>query len=178
MTIDTLWHYKLVFDVARAGYPYWWVPLTCLVMSITIGVLLIVTNSGAKRMHGCIALAVGPLVSLGILRLTYQTYARIRDALLSGAYVTVEGTVEEFRPGGDGDHVPERFVVWSDGVRHVYEYTPSQLDGGFDHTVAHGGPMRAGLHVRIADVNGRIARLEIAQPVRRQATSPAADAVP
>jgi hypothetical protein len=33
---------------------------------------------------------------------------------------------------------------------------------GFNDSQNHGGPMREGLRVRIADVNGEIARLEIA----------------
>jgi len=37
------------------------------------------------------------------------------------------------------------------------------VTAGFNNTLSHGGPIHEGLRVRIADVDGAIARLEIAR---------------
>jgi hypothetical protein len=42
-----------------------------------------------------------------------------------------------------------------------YRYSDFVLVPGFHTTTTRGGPIREGLHVRIADVDGEIARLEI-----------------
>jgi hypothetical protein len=79
-----------------------------------------------------------------------------------GHYVTVEGTVEDFIAGDSGDHRPETWSVRDSKGLHRYSYSPSRGFVGFTQTQAHGGPMRSGLRVRVADVDGLIARLEIA----------------
>jgi len=53
----------------------------------------------------------------------------------------------------------ERFVVNG----HHYEYSDYVVSAGFNNTQSHGGPIREGITVRIADVRGKIARLEIAR---------------
>lgn len=83
---------------------------------------------------------------------------RMRDALETGDYTVVEGHVREFERGDRGGHQEERFTIVSDGRRYTYEYTSSRRQPGFHES--H-GPVREGLFVRIADVDGYIARLEI-----------------
>ena len=79
----------------------------------------------------------------------------MRDALRRGLYVRVEGTVEDFRPDV-GDH-GESFYVG----KHYFDYAASYPTSAYNRTGPHGGLVREGMHVRIADVAGKIARLEI-----------------
>ncbi|WP_440901042.1 hypothetical protein [Actinosynnema sp.] len=89
----------------------------------------------------------------------YSGKKRLRDALESGDFTVVEGHVQAFQRGDRGGHQEERFTVVSDGRRYTYEYKSSNLEPGFHES--H-GPIREGFFVRIADVDGQIARLEIA----------------
>lgn len=159
-------HYRLVYDAARAGYTDWSFPAVGLIL-LTVFLLGIVREKrqtdGGRRLGTLYAtvafITVWILVSLAA---TYGTYASIRSALNSGRFVTVEGTVTNFVPSDSGDHREEQWDVDTDGAVHHYHYVPSRLTPGFRRTQGHGGPIRAGLRVRIADVNGWIARLEIA----------------
>ena len=81
-------------------------------------------------------------------------YGELRDALRSGHYERVEGVVSEYVPEGPGSHPPES---WSVGGRRYTMYRA--FTSGFNAP----GRVNAGEHVRIADVAGRIARLEIAR---------------
>lgn len=85
---------------------------------------------------------------------------RLRDALESGDFTVVEGHVREFQRGDREGHQDERFTIMSNGRRYTYSYRSSHRIPGFHES--H-GPVREGLLVRIADVDGYIARLEIAQ---------------
>ena len=44
-----------------------------------------------------------------------------------------------------------------------FSYSKYEINSGFRRNVGQGGPMREGLFVRIANVDGEIARLEIAR---------------
>jgi hypothetical protein len=79
-----------------------------------------------------------------------------------GHFTTVQGVVVDFVPGDPDDHVRESWAVVDDSGRHDYAYGPATIAPGFDRTQPHGGPIRAGLRVRVADVDGHIARLEVA----------------
>lgn len=83
---------------------------------------------------------------------------RLRTALESGEYTVVEGAVTGFERGDRGGHRDERFTVISGGRPYTYAYRSSHSEPGFHES--H-GPIREGMHVRIADVGGYIARLEV-----------------
>lgn len=86
----------------------------------------------------------------------------IQHALASGSYSVVDGTVENFHPMPHHGHTHERFEVR--GVRFVYsDFIETQC---FNNTTSHGGPIRAGLRVRLTYIAERvlehcIIRLEI-----------------
>jgi hypothetical protein len=82
--------------------------------------------------------------------------------LARGHFVTVQGVVVDFIPGDPDDHVRESWAILDERGRHAYAYGPAAVAPGFDRTQPHGGPIRAGLRVRVADVDGHIARLEVA----------------
>jgi hypothetical protein len=88
----------------------------------------------------------------------YSQVKGLRNHLGSGDYVVVEGRVENFVPGDRGGHKDESWSVRSGGRLYRYRYKWSTMVPGFHRSA---GPIREGLHVRLADVDGYIARLEI-----------------
>jgi hypothetical protein len=93
-----------------------------------------------------------------------RDHLAIRHALASGSYSVVEGAVENFHPMPHHGHTLERFEV--KGVRFRYsDFTVTQC---FNNTTSHGGPIRAGLRVRLTyiawpylEIEHCIIRLEI-----------------
>jgi hypothetical protein len=86
----------------------------------------------------------------------YSQHKALRNAVERGEYRTVEGVVKHFAPAREwGDW--ESFNVGNDR----YQYSDSYIVPGYHRTALKGGVMRDGLRVRIADVDGQIARLEI-----------------
>jgi hypothetical protein len=85
----------------------------------------------------------------------FRMHSTLTEALRTGTYTVVEGTVEAYRPANVLRKIPER---WRVGI-HVYEIDPNSSGTGFDHV----GIVKPGSTVRIADVKGQIARLEVAQ---------------
>jgi len=152
-----------VFDILTDGYRAWWVPIVVLLMA---GAALVINNTVGiapagrpqyRRMFDTIFVVSGLCVAGLIFWATYSDYAHLRNAVRSGNFEVVEGTVSQFAPADSGDHVPETFAVG----KHRYQYSWAVITAGFHRTAPHGGPIRDGLHVRIYDVSGQIARLEI-----------------
>ena len=69
----------------------------------------------------------------------------------------MEGEVADFVPMPAAGHAMEHFCV----QRVCFSYSDFVLNGGFNNTSSHGGPIRAGLPVRIAYLDGVIVKLEI-----------------
>ena len=87
----------------------------------------------------------------------YLNFVELRNSAANGEYEIVEGRVEQFVPMPYGGHSEESFVVNS----QKFSYSDYDLTKGFNQTQSHGGPIREGLQVRIAHVNGKIVKLEI-----------------
>ncbi|MDQ6768974.1 MAG: hypothetical protein M3Z54_03190 [Gemmatimonadota bacterium] len=161
--------YVVVYDAIAAGFHTWWVAL--------VGLLLAAIGFAAARYPDRIpagmrfpsqldtrlfggAFLTASLLWTGFALVSlHGEYAHLRQALQAGTYETVEGTVEDFVPGDPDGHAPESFAV----AGHHYEYRSSEITSGFNKISTHGGPVHASLRVRIADVAGIIARLEIAR---------------
>lgn len=77
--------------------------------------------------------------------------------LAANRFQTVEGRVAHFIPAPAEGHALESFDV--NGVE--FAYSDYILEGGFNRTASHGGPIREGLPVRIAYTRGLILRLEV-----------------
>jgi hypothetical protein len=158
-------HYRLVYDVAQAGYTGWWYP--------GIAVALLVAALADARLRRRRAQPPGPggdhptaafLACMAILlfSVTYFPYRSMRKALESGRFTVVEGRVRNYRLDDPVTTDEETWEVESGGRVYRYSYDNATPKPGFGHTTAHGGPIHAGLRVRIADVGGSIARLEVA----------------
>lgn len=161
-------HYRLVYSVADAGYQAWaFVGVGTLILAVMIGFLIHDTRQQAsgfrvavRRVYllGMIVFAVSLLLIGG--GATRDEYVRNRRALESGAYEVVTGTVEHFVPAPEEGHKDESFDV----AGHHYSYSDYVVTPSFHQSRSHGGPIREGLAVRIADHDGQILRLEVAVP--------------
>jgi hypothetical protein len=95
----------------------------------------------------------------GITTIEYSGRERLVSAIRRGDSVLVEGRVAGFVPGDSGAHTDESWRVEAPGSAHYYRYSRSSYEPGFHQSA---GPVRAGQRVRVTDVDGQIARLEIA----------------
>jgi hypothetical protein len=107
---------------------------------------------------------LGAAVAVVSLVITCGNYVEMKDdaefrrRLDAGEYVPVEGVVTRHVPGDRGGHRDEEWTVESGGRRHHYRFRSSIHEQGYGDIF---GPVRQGSRVRIADVDGRIARLEV-----------------
>jgi hypothetical protein len=83
-----------------------------------------------------------------------QLGARLDD----GNYEHVDGMIEWFQPGGFDGHRRESFTVSG----HTYSFSAAASVAGYHAVQGEAGPIHNGARVRIADVNGSIARFEVA----------------
>jgi hypothetical protein len=158
--------FELVFDASEAGYRQWWFPACGLTLVAVFMAAVIYYRNQPAHVIGRWQLAglyFGAVFSiLWVLMTFFGTffdYWTLRQALRSGDFETVEGKVANFVPMPREGHAMDRFTVNG----HHYEYSDFVVTAGFNNTQFHGGPIREGSIVRIADVGGRIARLEIAR---------------
>lgn len=149
-------NFETVFDVTRDGFRAWWAFAPFAGVG-AIGLVVSMTRHRALRRTGRVIGAVGVLLAIFVEFATYSDYRGLKLALMQERFTTVEGTVGDFVPGGADGHPPESFCVSS----HCYSYSPAMISAGFNRVSGRGGPVRSGQTVRIADVGGRIARLEI-----------------
>jgi hypothetical protein len=158
--------YRIEFDMAEAGYRYGWFPLAGVGIA-AIGVIQLLwrrrhpdpRRSWWRRFEPPFTVAFGAFVAGVTFAGTYWEYRELVSALENRDYTVVEGVVHNFVPMPYEGHAHESFDV----AGHHYEYSDFMVTEGFNNTQSHGGPIRDGLRVRIADVGGRIARLEIAR---------------
>lgn len=158
--------YIVVFDVTQAGFKDWHFSAFGLIfVVIGTGMLIYRWKNPAKdstfrtRFFPYVFTAFAVLWTATSFWATFSDYRHLRDALLNGKYTIVEGTVMDFVPMPYSGHAMEKFNV----AGHHYEYSDYNVVAGFNNTQSHGGTIRQGLRVRIADVDGQIARLEIAE---------------
>jgi len=93
-------------------------------------------------------LASGPVLTDGT-----DAFAAFR----AGQYSIVEGTVTDFHPMPYEGHDEECFSVEA----RRFCYSDYELTPGFHNAASHSGPIRAGIHVRIAYLGNTILRLQI-----------------
>lgn len=159
--------YRVVYDAADAGYPDWWIPAIGIGMCILFAFRLVrrwkTAAPLAERLVNLLGIPFGAFLVVVFGGSTYSDHVWIRGRLASGRFLQVEGEVSNYSPGDWGDHRAESWEIVSGGKVHRYKYVRSVLSPGFRKAAVHGGPIRPGLRVRIADVDGYIARLEIAR---------------
>ena len=91
----------------------------------------------------------------------YAQHGQLRRALREGSFVSVEGVVYDRPPGAAKDASGASWVVESGKTAHWYRYDRSLLAVGFRRAGPGTGGLEDGARVRIADIGGRIARIEL-----------------
>src|SRR5262245_23553961 len=161
-------HFETVFDIAEVGYKAWYFPAVGLLFIVLGAVILLVPPNYLRfiiagppsRTAGWVLL-IGALLWTAVAFVgTFVPYIASRNALRTGAYSLVEGSVTDFVPQKrEGKGPQESFTVA--GQRFEYSaYTPLP---GFNTPHSHGGPIQEGVYVRIAHKANTILRLEIAR---------------
>jgi hypothetical protein len=158
--------YRTVFDVAVNGYQTWRAAILPGSLSVAALIILVLLRSNfspkskSTRFYRGIIGAVAVAAAAGCVAMLVHTrreYDALRSSLRDRTFQVVEGDVVDFVPQGTDGHPIERFRVNSTR----FEYSRSDITSAFHRTAIRGGPIRDGIAVRIADVNGKIARLEI-----------------
>ena len=162
--------FKTAFDAASAGYSTWWFPASGLIF-VAIGGLLVfapglmqpLMRFGPKGKYRTVFswffLVFASLWTVLSFLGTFLQYHMATSCLNAGNCSVVEGPVTDFVPMPYEGHSMESFTV---GGRR-FSYSDYEVSAGFNNTASHGGPIRAGLHVRVTYWGNLILRLEVAR---------------
>lgn len=160
--------YLVFYDIQQVWYPGWWIfgiGIVCLLYGL--GIIFFadtppldsfIQRSTGRRVVVPILICVFGSVWIGGGIVNRSAFANLRAAARDGSAEIVEGVVEQYVLRAEG-HPKETFVV---GNRY-FAYSDYDSGAGFHQTQASGGPITEGLRVRIAHLDGRIVKLEIAQ---------------
>ncbi len=165
--IDSL-HYQLVYDVRTSVPGVWFVTIFPFLVFLIGYWAFRQHSSGASSRYfraslvGVFLMVLGAGGVLVIVGGSVLPDLAMRLAVTRGRYQVFEGLVTNFAAGDRGDHVTETWILETPAGPRTYAYSPSVLGPGYDLTAGHGGAVRDGVHARVADVNGRIVRLELA----------------
>jgi hypothetical protein len=159
--------YRVVFDIASAGYKAWSFPAFGLIF-VVVGIALLARR---KRLPGWwgkhpkassafvfFFLGFAVLWTVAAFVITYDDYSSLSKAQQEDRVLVVEGIVSNFKPMPATGHAMERFCVSG----KCFEYSDYVVTGGFNNTSSHGGPIREGLPVRVSYVGNSNVKLEIA----------------
>jgi hypothetical protein len=160
--------YQLIYDAARIRFPAWPVAsVGLLVAAIGVGLGAYLRQravaSPAARTVVTSAIIFGVSWALLVGGGLYAQHGQLRSALEEGSVVRVEGVVYDSPPGSDRGADGRSWVVESGTTAHWYRYDRSPLAVGYRRSAPGTGGLRNGARVRIADVGGRIARVEVEQ---------------
>lgn len=154
--------YHTIFDVCAAGYRNWRGSVETLSFALLAAAGLLLTLRKRRtvplRVFLFVVIAASVSTAFSSFRNTHARYNKMCRALHENTYSQVDGEVLRFTPA-----VPSRGSLlesFSVGSRR-YSYDPSGSSTGYHVGQAHGSPIQDGIHVRIADVDGEIARLEL-----------------
>lgn len=160
--------YHVIYDAARVRFPAWPVAsVGLLVAALGVGLGAYFRQRGvtspAARTFVTSAIIFGVSWALLVGGGLYAQHGQLRSALAEGSIVRVEGVVYDSPPGAEKDGDGRSWVVESGTTAHWYRYDRSPLAVGYRRTAPGTGGLRDGARVRIADIGGRIARLEVDQ---------------
>ncbi len=149
--------YRVVYDVSQELPALWIVGAGLFFVAVSLAVWktrhrwAFLWHWPARTRPWLRTLSAGFMVGFSLLWSSIATisiaggHLRSRWALRDGTAHVIEGTVQDFVPMPYGGHQHERFSV----NRVRFEYSDYSVNGGFNHTTSHGGPIHAGLPVRI-----------------------------
>jgi len=139
-------HTQLVFAVIAA------IAAAALFLAIRSAVR---TQLPGKRLTAA-GIAFAAFVALGIVGWMLAGQQWLLFNLKSGHCQIVEGMITDFSPMPLEGHAEEHFTV----AGHYFEYSDFDIRPGFHQSQSRGGPLRAGVYVRIYYLKNEIARIE------------------
>jgi hypothetical protein len=152
--------YKTIFEITNKGF-MWWFALAGLLPAVPGAVLweLRKSHGDSWRLKWLRFFFPGfALLWLSVATIPmWLEYSKLQNAYRHGAFSTVQGPVEDFHPMPPQGHSTECFSV----ENQRFCYGDDIMSAGFNSDSAHGGPIRAGLPVRIAYVGNDILKLEV-----------------
>ena len=157
--------YRVIFDISQG---YQWPAFLLTASGIIGGSLLLVgyffftrsdhPNRNMQMLAVGVVLLSCTFFAVDSFASTYPSYREYNYLLETGRAAVVEGLITDFRPEPWQGHAPpEQFTV--NDVTFVYSYF--EVTQGFHTTEARGGPLRAGVYVRIHHVGNTILKLEV-----------------
>jgi hypothetical protein len=158
--------YEVVYDAARLAFPAWPVAAVGLAVAAAgAGLGAYFRRRGVAsapaRMAVSSAVIFGASWALLVGGGLYAQHGQLRRALQEGSFVRIEGQVYDRPPGAARDAEGASWVVEAGQIAHWYRYDRSPLSVGYRRPAPGTGGIRDGSRVRIADIGGRIARLEV-----------------
>ncbi len=158
---------EVLYDASRQVFPGW--PVAALGVAIAaLGAGLgaharrRANTSPVVRTVATSAVVFGAAWALFVGGGLYAQHAQLRRALSGNrVYVIFEGIVHDRPSGGSLDPTGPSWVVESGEVAHWYRYDRSPLSVGYRRSAPGTGGLTNGARVRIVDVGGRIARVEV-----------------
>lgn len=150
---------KVIFDIGMK--PFVWQDMTVPAALIVGGCVAILGEKikfgyTAIRNVGYVLIAVA-LLSAGYMSIHWYVLRRDHmSALANGRYEIAEGTIENFQPMYYEGRKVEYFAVSG----HRFEYSDNEITTCFNQPMAHGGPVHAGMLVRIKFTDQCILRIE------------------
>lgn len=129
-------------------------------VSYVVGTLLFARERAGLRSPVWLAVAVVAvsLVSTCGSYVEMKDDAELRRRFDAGEYVLVEGVVTRYVPGRRDGHGDEEWTVVSGGRPYRYRLNSAVEEWGYGEIL---GPVKQGSRVRIVDIDGHIARLEV-----------------
>ena len=158
--------YEVVYDAAAHRFPAWPVAsIGLLVAALGVGLGAYFRRravmSTVARSVVTSAIIFGVSWTLLVGGGLYAQHGQLRSDLREGSFVRVEGIVYD-TPRGPADGIVVGSWVVEDSARaHWYRYDRSLLAVGYRRAAPGTGGLRDGERVRIADIGGRIARVEV-----------------
>ena len=156
--------YQLIYDARLEEQIPFWPAVFVAVFFGGIGLTILIGTFVVRDKAG-----IGGIRWLGVMMLavslwgSYQNWVTMREdaacrrGLDSGGYALVEGVVTRYW-SGDRKGRSEEWIVESVGGPYRYSLRTRVVEREAGERL---GPVREGSRVRIADVDGRIARLEL-----------------
>jgi hypothetical protein len=157
--------YEVIYDAGQIRFPAWPVTLIGLaVAALGVGLGAYFRRRGVRSTVAQTAVTSAIIFGVSWALLVggglYAQHGQLQRALREGSFVRVEGVVYD-RPAGGKDADGASWVVEAGPTAHWYRYDRSPLAVGYRRAAPGTGGLRDGSRVRLADIGGRIARLEV-----------------
>lgn len=163
--------YKVIYDIRQDLGPWWFPVIGFIVTGIALIMFLALKRKqmpprlGQSRNQAVVLSIVifvfSLCVSTSSLAFLYSQHQYYQDVMEHGDALIVEGVVENYKPmsndRGASEGLFESFTV--NGV--LFQYSDYIIKPGFRNSALLGGPIKAGLKVRIFYFQDIILRLEI-----------------